>query len=56
MMKTPMLASLVVLIQLSSAAAERIFSLLTNSSNERQNSYLGIIAETSIMLHYNSNY
>ena len=44
----------VVLIQLlSSAAAERIFSLLTNSSNERQNSYLGIIAETSI-LQYNS--
>ena len=45
----------VVLIQLSSAAAERIFSLLTNSSNERQNSYLGIIAETSFVLHYNSN-
>ena len=41
----------VVLIQLS--AAERIFSLLTNSSNERQNSHLGIIAETSIMLSYN---
>ena len=39
----PMLARRV-LIQLS--AAERIFSLLTNSSNERQNSYLGIIAET----------
>ena len=34
----PMLASRWFLIQLSSASAERIFSLLTNSSNERQNS------------------
>ena len=33
---SPMLASQVVLIQPSSAAAERVFSLLTNSFNERK--------------------
>ena len=37
----PMLAG--GLIQLSSAAAERDFSLLTNSFNERQNSSLGLL-------------
>ena len=40
----------VVLIQPSSAAAERVFSLLTNSFNERKK----ILWELSIMLQYNS--
>ena len=44
----------VLLIQPSSAAAERVFSLLNNSFNERQNSSLEDYIETSIMLQYNS--
>ena len=44
----------VLLIQPSSASAERVFSLLANSFNDRQNSALEDYIETSIMLQYNS--
>ena len=43
----------VLLIQPSSAAAERVFSLLTNSFNDRQNRSLEDYIEASIMLQYN---
>ena len=43
----------VLLIQPSSAAAERIFSLLANSFNERQTSALEDYIQTSLMLQYN---
>ena len=41
------------LIQPSSAAAERVFSLLNNSFNDQQNSCLEDYIECSIMLQYN---
>ena len=43
----------VLLIQLSSAAAERAFSILSNSFGERQESSLQDYIESSIMLQYN---
>ena len=42
------------LLQPSSAAAERVFSLLTNSFKEQQSTSLEDYIETSIMLQYNS--
>ena len=42
----------VLLIQPSSAAAERVFSLLANSFNERQTSALEDYIQTSLMLQY----
>ena len=44
---------LVLLVQPSSAAAERVFSLLSNSFGEQQTSSLEETIETSIMLQYN---
>ena len=44
----------VLLVQPSSAASERVFSLLRNSFGERQNSALQDYIETSLMLQYNS--
>ena len=41
------------LLQPSSAAAERVFSLLNDRFNERQRSSLEDYIETSIMLQYN---
>ena len=46
--------SLVLLMQPSSAAAERVFSLLENSLSEKQARTLEDYIETSIMLQYNS--
>ena len=43
----------VLLIQPSSAAAERVFSILSNSFGERQESSLQDYIECSIMLQYN---
>ncbi len=43
----------VLLIQPSSAAAERVFSLLANYFNERQTSALEDYIQTSLMLQYN---
>ena len=43
------------LVQPSSAAAERVFSLLRNSFGERQQSSLQDYIETSIMLQYNKH-
>ena len=43
----------VVLIQPSSAAAERVFSLLKNSFNEHQDLALQDYIEASLMLQYN---
>ena len=43
-----------VLVQPSSAAAERVFSLLANSFNERQTHSLEDYIEASVMLQYNS--
>ena len=45
---------MVLLFQPSSAAAERVFSLLQNSFQEQQFSALEDYIETSIMLQYNS--
>ena len=45
----------VLLVQPSSAAAERVFSLLENSFNNRQNSSLEDYIETSLMLQYNNS-
>ena len=44
---------LILLVQPSSAAAERVFSLLQNSFTQRQSSSLEDYIETSIMLQYN---
>ena len=44
---------LVLLVQPSSAAAERVFALLQNSFTQRQSSSLEDYIETSIMLQYN---
>ena len=44
---------LVLLVQLSSAAAERVFSILSNSFSERQESSLEDYIELSVMLQYN---
>ena len=44
----------IILIQPSSAASERVFSLLTNSFGERQNSSLQDYIEASIMMQYNN--
>jgi hypothetical protein len=46
-------AKKILLIQPSSAAAERVFSLLRNTFNEQQNSCLEDYLETSLMLQYN---
>lgn len=45
----------VFLVQPSSAASERVFSLLRNSFGERQNSALQDYIETSLMLQYNNH-
>ena len=45
--------SLVLLMQPSSAAAERVFSLLSNSFSSRQESSLEDYVELSVMLQYN---
>ena len=47
-------AKSVLLVQPSSAASERIFSLLRNSFGERQNSSLQDYIEASLMLQYNN--
>ena len=47
------LARQVLLVQPSSAAAERVFSLLSNSFNEQQLNALEDYIEASIMLQYN---
>ena len=49
------LARQVLLVQPSSAAAERVFSLLTSSFGEQQNSALQDYVESSIMLQYNKH-
>ena len=46
--------SKVLLVQPSSAAAERVFSLLVNSFNDRQTCSLEDYIESSIMLQYNN--
>ena len=43
----------VLLLQPSSAAAERVFSILTNSFTDRQEHSLKDYIETSVMLQYN---
>ena len=43
-----------VLLQPSSAAAERVFSLLSNSFKENQQNALEDYISTSVMLQYNS--
>ena len=45
---------MVLLVQSSSAAAERIFSLLSNSFTERQMSSLEDYIETSIMIQHDN--
>ena len=47
-------AKKVVLVQPSSAACERVFSLLNNSFSTQQDSSLQDYIETSIMMQYNS--
>ena len=42
-----------ILVQPSSAAAEKVFSLLKASFNERQDGALQDYIETSLMLQYN---
>ena len=44
----------VLLVQLSSAAFKRVFSLLKNSFGDRQNSALQDYIEASLMLQYNN--
>ena len=44
---------IVLLMQPSSAAAERVFSILSNSFSDRQESSLEDYIELSVMLHYN---
>ena len=46
-------ASMIVLIQPTSAASERVFSLLSNSFNNRQDASLRDYVEGSLMLQYN---
>lgn len=46
--------SKILLLQPSSAASERVFSLLQNSFSDRQESALEDYIETSLMLQYNS--
>ena len=48
-------AKRVLLVQLSSAAAVRVFSLLTNSFGQRQQTSLQDYIETSLMLQYNGH-
>ena len=48
-------ARIVLLVQPSSAASERVFSLLRNSFGERQNSSLQDYIEASLMLQYNNH-
>lgn len=48
-------AKKVLLVQPSSAAAERVFSLLANSFGQRQQTSLQDYIETSLMLQYNSH-
>ena len=43
----------VLLVQPSSATAERVFSILTNSFTDRQEHSLKDYIETSVMLQYN---
>ena len=43
----------VLLVQLSSAAAERVFSILSNSFTDRQKHSLKDYIETSVTLQYN---
>ena len=50
------LARQVLLVQPSSAAAERVFSLLANSFGDQQTSALQDYIETSIMLQYNKHW
>ena len=47
-------AKMVLLVQPSSAASERVFSLLRNSFGERQNTSLQDYVEASLMLQYNN--
>ena len=44
----------VLLVQLLSATAERVFSILSNSFTDRQEHSLKDYIETSVMLQYNS--
>ena len=44
----------VLLLQPSSAAAERVFSLLSNSFSSRQDSSLEDYVELSVMMQYNN--
>ena len=44
----------ILLLQPSSAAAERVFSLLSNSFKENQQNALEDYISTSVMLQYNS--
>ena len=46
-------AARVLLLQPSSAAAERVFSLLANSFSEQQTRALEDYVQTSVMLQYN---
>ena len=46
----------VLLVQPSSAAAERVFSILSSSFTERQTSSLEDYIETSVMLQYNNSH
>ena len=46
-------AQLVLLVQPSSAASERVFSLLNSSFKDQQDSSLRDYVETSLMLQYN---
>ena len=46
----------ILLLQPSSAAAERVFSLLTNSFKEQQTHALEDYIETSVMLQYNKRH
>ena len=46
----------ILLLQPSSAAAERVFSLLTNSFKEQQTQALEDYIETSVMVQYNKRH
>lgn len=45
----------ILLVQLSSASAERVFSLLQNAFSKQQEAALEETVETSVMLRYNDN-
>ena len=45
---------MILLVQPSSAAAERVFSILSNSFSDTQRSSLEDCIETSIMIQYNN--